>query len=133
MNAETLIAIIGVVATLVSAFSVGSLIKFHYERKDSKDADRQKVHEHTEEIQELRSDLSSMDNRMEIIEAMCLGSLYDRAKFLGEQYIAKGRVTTDEYADWLKYLYTPYHAAGGDGTIDRIKSELDRMSMEVEQ
>ena len=131
MNTETILAIIGAVATLVSAFSVGSLIKFHYERKDSKDADRQKVHEHTEEIKDLRGDLSTMNGRMELIEAMCLGSLYDRAKFLGEQYIARGVITTDEYEDWLKYLYTPYHEAGGDGTIDRIKAELDRMSMLV--
>lgn len=131
MNTETIIAIAAAVAGLASAFSVGSLIKFHFERKDSKDEDRQKVHEHTEEIKDLRADISAMGDRMELIEAMCLGSLYDRAKFLGEQYISRGYITTDEYEDWLKYLYTPYHAGGGDGTIDRIKTELDRMSMLV--
>lgn len=131
MSTETIIAIIAAVAGLASAFSVGSLIKLHFERKDSKDEARQKVYEHTEEIKDLRGDISTMGDRMELIEAMCLGSLYDRSKFLGEQYIARGHITTDEYEDWLKYLYEPYHRAGGDGTIDRIKAELDRMSMLV--
>ena len=131
MSTETIIAIAAAVAGLASAFSVGSLIKFHFERKDNKDEDRRKIHEHTEEINEIRRELSRVNEQMDLIKAMCLGSLYDRAKFLGEQYISRGYITTDEYEDWLKYLYTPYHAGGGDGTIDRIKAELDRMSMLV--
>lgn len=116
----TLIAIIGAVATLVSAFSVGTLIKFFVERKDGKDIMKKQVEANTEAINELKKET-------QIIKAMCLGSLYDRTKFLAETYIKRGWVSVKEYEDWMHYLYQPYHDGGGDGTIDYLKDKLEEL------
>lgn len=116
----TLIAIIGAIATLVSAFSVGTLIKFFVERKDNKDIMKKQVEANTEAINELKAETK-------IIKAMCLGSLYDRTKFLAESYIKRGWVSVKEYEDWMHYLYTPYHDGGGDGTIDYLKDKLEEL------
>ena len=120
---ETLVAIIGAVATVVSAFSVGTLIKFFVERKDAKNEMRMLTEENS-------TSLKRMDAEMKLIKAMSLGALYDRARHLGEKYIEKGFVTMQEYSDWNKYLYQPYHEAGGNGTIDKIKNELDKLPIE---
>ena len=82
---ETLIAIIGAVATVVSAFSVGTLIKFFVERKDAKNEMRKLTEENSES-------LKKMDAEMELIKAMSLGALYDRARHLGEKYIEKSLI-----------------------------------------
>lgn len=116
----TLVAIIGAVATLVSAFSVGTLIKFFVERKDGKDIMKKQVEANTEAINELKKET-------QIIKAMCLGSLYDRTKFLAETYIKRGWVSVKEYEDWMHYLYQPYHNGGGDGTIDYLKDKLKEL------
>ena len=113
----TLIAIIGAVATLVSAFSVGTLIKFFVERKDGKDIMKKQVEANTQAINELKEETK-------IIKAMCLGSLYDRTKILAETYIKRGWVSVNEYEDWMHYLYQPYHNGGGNGTIDYLKDKL---------
>ena len=113
----TLVAIIGAIATLVSALSVGTLIKFFVERKDGKDIVKKQVEANTEAIEELKAET-------QIIKAMCLGSLYDRTKFLAETYIKRGWVSVKEYEDWMHYLYQPYHNGGGDGTIDYLKDKL---------
>lgn len=113
----TLVAIIGAIATLVSALSVGTLIKFFVERRDGKDIMKKQVEANTEAIKELKAET-------QIIKAMCLGSLYDRTKFLAETYIKRGWVSVKEYEDWMHYLYQPYHNGGGDGTIDYLKDKL---------
>lgn len=118
----TLVAIIGAIATLVSALSVGTLIKFFVERKDSKDVSKKQTEENTKAIADLKADV-------ELIKAMSLGSLYDRTKHLAEKYIKRGSVTLQEYDDWYKYLYNPYHEAGGDGTIDKLKELMDELPM----
>lgn len=117
-----LVAIIGAVATLVSAFSVGTLIKFFVERKDGKDIMKKQVEANTEAINELKKET-------QIIKAMCLGSLYDRTKFLADCYIQRGWISVNEYDDWMKYLYIPYHDGGGDGTVDVLKDKLAELPM----
>lgn len=119
----TLIAIIGAVAAFVSAFSVGTLIKFFVERKDEKNMTKKTTEENKQAIVKL-------NDEMTLIKAMCMGSLYDRTKFLGETYIKRGSITSAEYNDWVKYLYEPYHKGGGDGTIDKIKQEVDKLPLE---
>lgn len=113
----TLVAIIGAIATLVSALSVGTLIKFFVERRDGKDIMKKQVEANTEAIKELKAET-------QIIKAMCLGSLYDRTKFIAETYIKRGWVSVKEYEEWMHYLFTPYHNGGGDGTIDYLKDKL---------
>ncbi len=73
------------------------------------------------------------EKQLEMVTKMSLGALYDRAKFLGEQYIKRQTITTDEYEDYKKYIYEPYHAAGGDGTIDRIMKEIEQIPLSTEE
>ncbi len=119
----TLIAIVGAIATLATALNVVSLVKLYFERKDNKDEMRKQVKENTAAIKE-------MQKESQLVKAMCLGSLYDRTKFLGETYIKRGWITLGEYNDWFKYLYTPYHDAGGDGTVDKIAAEINKLPIE---
>lgn len=119
----TLLAVIAAVAGLASALSAGTLIKFGIERKDRKDMMKKQVEANTAAIKE-------MQEESKIIKAMCLGSLYDRTKYLGETYIKRGWITLSEYNDWFKYLYQPYHDAGGDGTVDKIAEEINKLPIE---
>ena len=117
------VAIIGGVAMVISAILSGALFKFLAERKDEKEMTKKITAENKEEIQ-------NINGEMVLIKAMCMGSLYDRTKYLGETYIKRGSITSAEYSDWVKYLYEPYHNAGGDGTIDKIKAEVDKLPLE---
>lgn len=42
-------------------------------------------------------------------------------------YIKRGNITQSEYEDLYKYLYKPYKDMGGNGSIDRIMREIDKL------
>lgn len=42
-------------------------------------------------------------------------------------YIQRGNITRSEYEDLYKYLYQPYKDMGGDGTVERIMKEVDKL------
>ena len=44
-----------------------------------------------------------------------------------ERYIKRGNITRSEYEDLDKYLYQPYKGMGGNGTVDRIMREVDKL------
>ena len=56
-----------------------------------------------------------------------MGLAYDRLMYLGMKYIERGYITSDEYDDFQKYLYLPYKELGGNGTAERIMSELTNL------
>jgi len=115
--------VVAIISGLAMILSGGALIKFLIERKDDKEMVKRSTEENTEEIR-------NINGEMVLIKAMCMGSLYDRTKYLGETYIKRGSISSAEYSDWVKYLYEPYHNAGGDGTIDKIKAEVDKLPLE---
>lgn len=117
---EVLVGILGAIAALASAFSIGQLIIDRRNRKEKKDEMMRMVKEHDKDIKDLKGS-------NDLIMRMAMGSLYDRAKHLGEQYIKRGWITMQEYSDWVKYLYQPYKDAKGDGTIDKIASEINEL------
>jgi len=57
--------------------------------------------------------------------------LHDRVFDISKQLIKRGSVTTEEY-DNLKYLYEPYQELGGNGTCQRLKTEVDKLPI-IEQ
>ena len=120
---ETLVLVLGAIAALASAFSVGQLIIDRRNRKEKKDEVMQMVKDHDAE-------LKAQQKKIDLIERMVLGSLYDRAKHVGEAYIKRGHISMQEYSDWIKYLYQPYKDAGGDGTIDKIAAEINELPIE---
>lgn len=120
---EVLVGVLGAIAALASAFSVGQLIIDRRNRKEKKDEMMRMTKEHEETIKEQQKEI-------DLIKRMCLGALYDRARHVGEQYIKRGWITMQEYSDWNKYLYKPYKDAEGDGTIDKIAAEINELPIE---
>lgn len=120
---EYLVGILGAIAALASAFSIGQLIIDRRNRKDKKNEMMNMVKEHDK-------DIKGMKEENDLIKRMVMGSLYGRTKYLGEQYIKKGYISMQEYSDWIKYLYQPYKDAGGDGTIDKIAAEINKLPVE---
>lgn len=60
-------------------------------------------------------------------QRLILGLGYYSICNLAGQYISRGYITRQEYADFNKYLYEPYRARGGNGTCERLKHEIDNL------
>lgn len=58
---------------------------------------------------------------------LLIGIAHDRIMALGTHYIHRGSITPDEYENLRKYLYEPYHEAGGNGTASKIMMEVDKL------
>ena len=66
-------------------------------------------------------------NKTDPHSRMLLGLGHDRIIFLCMHYIDRGWITDDEYGDLKKYLYKPYTEMGGNGTAERLMSEVDKL------
>ncbi len=44
-----------------------------------------------------------------------------------QEYISRGYTTKEEYEDLKKYLCDPYFELGGDGTVERLFKDVDRI------
>lgn len=60
---------------------------------------------------------------------LVLGLSHDRIVTLGTKYIKRGWVSSDEYRNYIKYLYEPYSAFGGNGLAMKIKQEVDKLPL----
>lgn len=58
---------------------------------------------------------------------LLMGLAQTKIVHLGLQYIDRGYVTKDEYRDLRHYLYEPYIALGGNGTVERIMHGVERL------
>ena len=58
---------------------------------------------------------------------MILGLGHDRILALCSEYIARGFITKTEYENLDKYLYKPYIDLGGNGTVQHMKQQVDRL------
>ena len=76
--------------------------------------------------------IMSRQNRNTAEQQLILGIGYYSICNLAGQYIARGYITRQEYADFNKYLYEPYRARGGNGPAERLKKELDNLPIKEE-
>lgn len=60
---------------------------------------------------------------------LLLGMAHDRLVYLGMSYITRGSITHDEYEDYVKYLYEPYSAFGGNGLAERVMKEVTQLPL----
>lgn len=60
---------------------------------------------------------------------LLVGLAHDRIIYVGEEFIARGWITYDEYEDFMKYLYTPYKEYGGNGSAERISDEVKKLPL----
>ncbi len=58
---------------------------------------------------------------------MLKGIGHDRICWLGQRYIERGYITKSEYENLHDYLYIPYKQLGGNGTVEKIMEEVDKL------
>jgi hypothetical protein len=58
---------------------------------------------------------------------LLIGLAHDRIVGLGMKYITRGWITQDEYENLNAFLYKPYEALGGNGSVKRIIQEVDKL------
>lgn len=54
-----------------------------------------------------------------------LGLLHEKLVERGAHYIDQGYITHQDYNDFKKYIYDPYKGLSGNGTGDKVMSEID--------
>lgn len=60
---------------------------------------------------------------------MILGLGHNAIRQLAMGYIKQGFISQNDYEDLRKYLYDPYKAMGGDGSIERLMAEVDKLKI----
>lgn len=60
---------------------------------------------------------------------MLRGLAHDRIVELGESYLARGYITTDEYENLHDYLFVPYRELGGNGTAAKIVEDVKKLPL----
>lgn len=58
---------------------------------------------------------------------MLIGLGHDRIVCLGMVYLERGWITSDEYENLHDYLYKPYRKLGGNGSAERIMTEVHKL------
>lgn len=64
---------------------------------------------------------------------MLLGLAHDRIMFLGMSYIEREWITSDEYENLYEYLYKPYERLGGNGSAQRVMTEVNKLPIHNSQ
>ncbi len=95
-----------IITALLSSGSV-SLIMFFVTRHDQKKAEKKAN--------------SSAQARM------LLGLGHDELTHVCDKYLKRGYITTAEYDDLNKYLYEPYTALGGNGSVERAMQQIKEL------
>lgn len=77
----------------------------------------------------LQNRLSSKDAKSQMI----LGLGHDRIMFLCAKYIDRGHITQDEYENLYEYLYKPYKELGGNGSAEKMMTEVNKLPIRIEK
>lgn len=73
------------------------------------------------------------DKKESAESAMLRGLGHDRICYLGAEYIKRGWVTREEYENLHDYLYIPYKALKGNGTAEKIMTDVARLPLKKEE
>ena len=76
--------------------------------------------------------LITRNNNRSAQARLIMGLGFSEIERKAKLYIEKGSISTDEYQDFVKYLYTPYHDMGGDGTAERLMKEVEKLPIRKE-
>lgn len=71
--------------------------------------------------------ITSRRDKKDAKTKMILGLGHDRIVSLAMEYIERGWISQDEYEDLNKYLYLPYREMGGNGTAERLMTEVKKL------
>ena len=56
-----------------------------------------------------------------------VGLAHDRILYLGMRYVERGWISKDEYENLYDYLYLPYKQMGGNGAVERVIREVNKL------
>lgn len=73
--------------------------------------------------------VSRIIDKKSLNSKMLLGLAHDRIMWLGMKYVDKGEITQSEYENLYKYLYEPYKKMGGNGSVERLMREIDKLKI----
>ena len=62
----------------------------------------------------------------DVYTKLLVGIAHDRLMFLTNKYIETGWITADDYEN-LMYIYEPYIASGGNGTVKRNMEKVEKL------
>ena len=71
--------------------------------------------------------LINRNNNKSAQARLIMGLGFSEIERKAKLYIEKGSISTDEYQDFVNYLYTPYTDMGGNGTAAKLMSEVDKL------
>jgi hypothetical protein len=60
---------------------------------------------------------------------MLKGLAHDRICHLGKAYLKNGYIPHDDYQNLYVYLYLPYRNLGGNGLVEKIMKEVERLPL----
>ena len=64
-------------------------------------------------------------------QKLLMGLAHDRLINQATKYIHRGYITHEEYDDIREYLYLPYLHKGGNGTVEKIMAEVDKLPIKA--
>lgn len=73
--------------------------------------------------------IQSKKDKNNYSDMLLLGLAHDRIIALGNGYIARGWITTDEYENLYDYLYVPYEKMGGNGSAKRVMEAVKKLEI----
>ncbi|WP_100065107.1 hypothetical protein [Miniphocaeibacter massiliensis] len=79
-----------------------------------------------------KTNIEKSNERIMLIEKTQLAILHNKIYMTTIQLIEKGSVTLDDLED-LRYLFEPYKQLGGNGTAERLYSEVQRLKIVKEE
>ena len=85
------------------------------------------INRHDSKKEKKNEDYAALESKIEDVSNICLGLAYDRIIHVGESYLKRGSITIDEREDFRKYLWGPYHEAGGNGSGDAMMASIDAL------
>lgn len=65
---------------------------------------------------------------VEDLRKALLGVMHTMIYSLGNEYVAQGSITLDQYDNFM-VLYTPYEKLGGNGTGKKLKNEVEKCKL----
>lgn len=68
--------------------------------------------------------LETRDKRKRATTQLIMGFAYSQITSLGTMYLRRGSITLDEYEEYRKYFFDPYHELGGNGTAERMMEQV---------
>jgi len=103
MESFTVEYVVTIIATLFASSGFWAFVEYKLRNRSKSDADQKNQ------------------------SLLLLGLAHDRIIYLGCAAIERGSITLDDYENLREYLYTPYQAMGGNGSVAKIMNEVDKL------